>query len=79
MKVFEYGCKHWSAFDDQVLRELHEERRPVKDIARSMYRTAEAIRHRKKHLGLHRILRDDNANLVRRANNERRRAMRCGE
>lgn len=79
MKVFEYGCKPWSASDDQVLRELHEERRPVKDIARSMYRTAEAIRHRKKHLGLHRILRDDNANIERRVKNKIRRAMRCGE
>lgn len=79
MKVFEYGCKPWSAFDDQVLKELHEERRPVKDIARSMLRTAEAIRHRKKHLGLHRILRDDIANIVRRSKNKRRRAMQCME
>lgn len=66
MKVFEYGCKPWSAFDDQVLKELHEERRPLADIARSMNRTVRAIQHRKKKLGLHRILKEDSANVVRR-------------
>lgn len=77
MKVFEYGCKPWSAFDDQVLKELHEERRPLADIARSMNRTVRAIQHRKKNLGLHRILKDDIANIVRRAKNKRRRAEQC--
>lgn len=76
MKVFEYGCKPWSAFDDQVLKELHEERRPLADIARSMNRTVRAIQHRKKKLRLKRILKDDIANIVRRKN-KRRRAEQC--
>lgn len=76
MKVFEYGCKPWSAFDDQVLKELHEERRPLADIARSMNRTVRAIQHRKKKLRLKRILKDDIANIVRRKN-KRRRAAQC--
>lgn len=77
MKVFEYGCKPWSAFDDQVLKELHEERRPLADIARAMQRTVRAIQHRKKKLRLHRILKDDIVNIVRRAKNQRRRAEQC--
>ena len=76
MKIFEYGCKPWSAFDDKVLKELHEERRPLADIARSMNRTVRAIQHRKKKLGLKRILKDDIANIVRRKN-KRRRAEQC--
>ena len=77
MKVFEYGCKPWSAFDDQVLKELHEERRPLADIARSIHRTVEAIRHRKKKLGLHKILREDIGNIIRRRNKAIRRAAQC--
>lgn len=77
MKVFEYGCKPWSAFDDQVLKELHEERRPLADIAMCMHRTVRAIQHRKKKLGLHRILRDDIGNIIRRRNKARRRAEQC--
>ena len=76
MKIFEFGCKPWSAFDDQVLKELHEERRPLADIARSMNRTVRAIQHRKRRLGLKRILKDDIANSVRRKN-KRRRAEQC--
>ena len=76
MKIFKYGCKPWSAFDDQVLKELHEERRPLADIARSMDRTVRAIQHRKRKLGLKRILADDIANIVRRKN-KRRRAEQC--
>ena len=76
MKIFEYGCKPWSAFDDQVLKELHEERRPLADIARSMNRTVRAIQHRKRRLGLKRILKDDIANIVRRRN-KRSRAEQC--
>ena len=76
MKIFEFGCKPWSAFDDQVLKELHEERRPLADIARSMNRTVRAIQHRKRRLGLKRILKDDIANIVRRKN-KRRRAEQC--
>lgn len=76
MKIFEFGCKPWSAFDDQVLKELHEERRPLADIARSMNRTVRAIQHRKRKLGLKRILADDIANIVRRKN-KRRRAEQC--
>ena len=72
MKIFEFGCKPWSAFDDQVLKELHEERRPLADIARSMNRTVRAIQHRKRKLGLKRILADDIANIVRRKNKRRR-------
>lgn len=76
MKIFEFGCKPWSAFDDQVLKELHEERRPLADIARSMNRTVRAVQHRKRKLGLKRILKDDIANIVRRKN-KRRRAEQC--
>lgn len=76
MKVFEYGRKQWSEYDDQVLKELHEERRPLADIARSMNRTVRAIQHRKVKLKLHRILKDDIANIVRRKN-KRRRAEQC--
>ena len=76
MKVFEYGCKPWSEYDDHVLKELHEERRPLADIALSMNRTVRAIQHRKKKLRLHRILKDDIANIVRRKN-KRRRAEQC--
>lgn len=77
MKTFIYGCKPWSAFDDQVLKELHEERRPLADIARSMHRTVGAIQHRKKKLGLHRILREDIGNIIRRMNKARRRDEQC--
>lgn len=77
MKTFLYGCKPWSAFDDQVLKELHEERRPLADIAKCMHRTVRAIQHRKKKLGLHRILRDDIGNIIRRRNKARRRAAQC--
>ena len=77
MKVFEYGCKPWSAFDDQVLKELHEERRPLADIARSMHRTVGAIQHRKKKLGLHRILQEDIGNIIRRRNKAIRRVAQC--
>lgn len=76
MKIFEFWCKPWSAFDDQVLKELHEERRPLADIARSMNRTVRAVQHRKRKLGLKRILKDDIANIVRRKN-KRRRAEQC--
>ena len=76
MKVFEYGRKQWSEYDDQVLKELHEERRPLADIALSMNRTVRAIKHRKVKLRLHRILKDDIANIVRRKN-KRRRAEQC--
>ena len=76
MKVFEYGRKQWSEYDDQVLKELHEERRPLADIALSMNRTVRAIQHRKVKLRLHRILKDDIANIVRRKN-KRRRAEQC--
>lgn len=74
MKVFEFGCKPWSEYDDQVLKELHEERRPLADIARSMQRTVMSIQHRKNKLRLHRILKEDLNNIVRR---KRRRAARC--
>lgn len=77
MKVFEYGCKPWSEYDDQVLKELHEERRPLADIARSMHRTVGAIQHRKKKLGLRRILREDIGNIIRRRNKAIRRATQC--
>lgn len=77
MKVFEYGCKPWSEYDDQVLKELHEERRPLADIARSMHRTVGAIQHRKKKLGLHKILREDIGNIIRRRNKAIRRAAQC--
>lgn len=58
--------KHWTEREDLILRTFHQQGFSRVETARLMGRTPESIRHRKKKLGLHRILKTDVYNIVRR-------------
>ena len=77
MRVCEYGIRYWTEADDQMLIEYHNERYPVKDIAKAMHRSFNSVRQRKKRLHLTRILKMDVHNICRRRANQRRRAEQC--
>lgn len=55
----ELRYKPWTDYEDDELRRMHAEHTPRKEIARRMYRTESSIEHRKKKLGLHRVLYTD--------------------
>lgn len=69
--------QHWTQEADDNLRTLHGEHWSISEIARVMGRTVEAIRHRKKHLHLGRLLKMDAHNIVRRRKKQEKRAQLC--
>jgi hypothetical protein len=77
MKVFSYGCKPWRKRDDEWLKAMHEMRQPIKEIAIRLHRTEEAIRHRKKKLGLRRILSEDSYHIIMRKRKHLRKYIQC--
>lgn len=68
--------KPWTYSDDEDLRTLHGHYSIV-ETAQILGRTVEGIRHRKKKLNLHRCLKMDAHNIVRRRKKQVKRAKLC--
>ena len=68
--------KPWTYSDDEDLRTLHGHYSIV-ETAQILGRTIEGIRHRKKKLNLHRCLKMDAHNIVRRRKKQVKRAKLC--
>lgn len=66
--------RHWTLQEDMMLCTYHTDGISRVETARLLDRTADSIRQRKKKLGLHRILKTDIYNIVRRKRRKQNKA-----